>query len=114
MRISDGSSDVCSSDLDMLGQVVGLAELLDEVELALEPVGVLLLVDEDRLEQLAGAVVARCGGGGDPVVEAREGLALELEVEPELPGGGLAPPHERKRGVEGKGESGRVNRGGRR
>ena len=51
-RISSGSG------VDLRGQVVLEADLADELDLALEPVGVVLLAEEPALEQLARAVVA--------------------------------------------------------
>src|SRR3546814_14159574 len=57
MRISDWSSDVCSSDLLAL-QIVLQADLVDEFDLGFQVVDVLFGVVQDVLEQVARYVVA--------------------------------------------------------
>ena len=47
--------------IDLLHQVILDTHLLDLIELRFEPVDVLLLILEDRFEQLTGAVVAQLG-----------------------------------------------------
>ena len=44
--------------VDLLGQIALRADLLDDVELGLEPVGAVLLAVQNLLEELAAAVVA--------------------------------------------------------
>ena len=63
-RRPPGLPDMRRAELvaELLREVVGLAELADEAELGLEPVGVVFLAFEDLLEQLAGAVVAELRG----------------------------------------------------
>src|SRR4030095_5858493 len=75
---------------NLLGEVIGFPRLGDERELRLEPVGVLLLGEEDPLQQLAAAVVAQAAAQLDGRVERRDGGLLDLEVQPELLGDGLA------------------------
>ena len=55
--------------LDLLGEVVGLAHLPDQLELRLDPVDVLLLALEDLLEEIARAVVAEAPAELDAGVE---------------------------------------------
>src|SRR5262245_8016096 len=66
------------------------AHLLDQRELALEPVDVLLLAAQDVLEQVAAAVVAEAAAELDAVVQEGDGGALDLEIQPELLGHRLA------------------------
>jgi hypothetical protein len=42
--------------VDLLGEVVRVADLTDELELRLEPVGVFLLALEDLVQELTGAL----------------------------------------------------------
>src|SRR5439155_20977070 len=65
-------------------------DLLDRLLLRLQPVDVSLLLVEDALEKGAGAVVAGGAAGFDPLVEPLHGLVLDLKVELELLGDGLA------------------------
>src|SRR5688500_8834061 len=55
---------------ELLREVVGHADLLDLLELGLQPVDVLLLVVEDLLEQHAGSVVPLFPAQLDARVEA--------------------------------------------
>lgn len=48
-----------SSAADLLRQVVGLADLADQLELGLEPVGMLLLAGQNGLGDLSAPVVAQ-------------------------------------------------------
>ena len=79
--------------MQLLGEVVGFADLADRLLLGLDPVDVVVLGDEDLLEQRAGGVVAGGDAGGDAVVEALDRLVLELEIELELLGHRLADAH---------------------
>src|SRR3546814_17810899 len=65
MRISDWSSDVCSSDL---------------LELLFEFVDMMLLAFEDVGEQVAAHIVAHALAMGDSVLEQRDRLFLKREV----------------------------------
>ena len=60
---------------DLLGEVVRVADLAIELELGLEPVGVLFLAFEDVLEQVAAAVVALVDAERDAAVEALDRVA---------------------------------------
>src|SRR3546814_11219146 len=104
MRISDWSSDVCSSDLDHRQVVVVLAGH-PQAERALHAVGTLELL---VLAQLAGVERLRLDGA------AQRTPALELGV---VVGVALGPvelhPLDRKSVVSGKSVSVRVNLGGR-
>src|SRR5205823_1168160 len=66
--------------LDLLRQVVGVAHLLDELELRLQPVGVILLAVEDVFQELARAVVAGGARRFDAGVEAHDRVLLHLQV----------------------------------
>ena len=70
--------------LDLLREVVLEPDLGHERELRLEPVGVLLLVPEDVLEQLGRAVVARPPAELDARVEDLDVGLLGLEIQAEL------------------------------
>src|SRR5947208_15968718 len=72
---------VGSSVVDLGGEVVLHPDLADQLDLALEPVGVVLLTDETPFEQLTGAVVALLDGQGDAAVVALDGGDLDCEVE---------------------------------
>src|SRR5215813_3159100 len=76
--------------LYLLSEVVGFARLTDQLELSLDPVDVLLLGDEDVLEQLAAAIVAETAAALDAVVQCGDRGALEVEIDAELLGHGLA------------------------
>ena len=65
---------------DLLGQVVLAAGLLDLGELGLEPVDVLLLVGEDRLEQLLAALVLELDADTDALVLGLDGVDLGGQV----------------------------------
>ena len=67
--------------VDLLGEVALLADLADDVQLALEPVGAVLLAHQDLLEQLARAVVALLDAQRDALVEPLDGVLLEREIE---------------------------------
>jgi hypothetical protein len=71
---------------ELLGEVVGLSQVLDQPELGLQPVGVLLLRHEDAGEEVLAGVVALVAAELDAVVEALDRAVLELEVGPELLG----------------------------
>src|SRR6185436_8472539 len=71
------TSDRGVSLLHLLREVVLLADLPDQLELGLEPVGVLLLADEDPREQVLGRVVARLARGVDALVQERDRRVLE-------------------------------------
>src|SRR4030095_10113138 len=64
----------------LLGEVLRLAELLDQVELRLQPVDMLLLVFEHVLEEIAGRVVALRDAERDGLVQLHHRLALERQV----------------------------------
>src|ERR1700730_13670878 len=76
---------------DLLGEVIGLAGLSDQLELRFDPVDVLFRGDENLLEKVAASVVREAAGALDAIVQRRHGSALEAEVETELLGYGL--PH---------------------
>ena len=76
--------------LDLLRQVVLGADVLDLLDLGLEPVDVLFLGDEDPLEERPRAVVALLRREVDPVVQALDGVVLEVEVDLHHLGHGLA------------------------
>src|SRR5262249_5349107 len=76
--------------LYLLGQAVGLPGLTDQPHLSLDPVDGRLLGDEDVLEQLAAAIVAETAAALDAVVQCGDRGALEVEIEAELLGHGLA------------------------
>src|SRR3546814_7337764 len=86
MRISDWSSDVCSSDLDDARQhVAGLAALLlddREPELALAGVALLALVEAetDRAEEPLQRLLRRVGARAAPLL-ADIGLAQRQAVD---------------------------------
>ena len=65
--------------MHLLGEVVGLAQLVDELQLGLEPVSVVCFAFEDRLEQVAGAVVALAEAQGDAPLQTADGFGLQLE-----------------------------------
>jgi hypothetical protein len=79
--------------VQLLREVVLDADLADGFELGLEPVGVLLLVDEHVGEQLAAAVVTDPDARGDAVVQPLDRFPLRLQVELELLGHRLSYPH---------------------
>src|SRR5207249_2495100 len=81
------------SGLDLLGQVVPFARLRDQAHLGFDPVRVVLLTFQHLLEELPGAVIARASGRLDARVEEADRVTLELEVEAELLGHGLADVH---------------------
>ena len=70
--------------MDQLGEVVGVAQLADQLELGFEPVGVRLLAEQDLLEQLATSVVAELDAASDATVETIDRLVFELEGELQL------------------------------
>src|SRR5690606_28179006 len=70
---------VASLRVDLLGEVVLLADLPDQLELGLDPVGVLLLGDQDPREQILGGAVAAGARRLDALVEELDRDALELE-----------------------------------
>src|SRR3954469_8170177 len=74
---------------DLLRQVVRVAQLVDQLELRLEPVGVPLFAGEDVLEQVAGAVVAVRDAERDAAVEPFDRVAFELQRGVELLARGL-------------------------
>ncbi len=74
----------------LLGEVVLLADLADQFELGFEPIGVLLLGHEDAFEQCSRRVVTDRRADSNAVVEPLDRCVLELEVELELRGHGLA------------------------
>src|SRR5215510_12305295 len=76
--------------LHLLREVILLADLADQLELGLEPVGVLLLSDQDPGEQILGGVVASLAGGLDALVQERDRRVLELKIALELLLDGLA------------------------
>src|SRR6185436_3463645 len=77
--------------IDLLSEVVLGADLLDLVELGLQPVDVLLLAPQDLFEEGARAVVALGPGQLDPRVQTRHRVVLELQIVLMLLGNGL--PH---------------------
>jgi hypothetical protein len=79
--------------VDLLGQVVLLADLFEQFELRLDPVDVLLLGDQDLLQQLARPVVTDRDCLGDRPIEPGDSVQFELMVEPQLLGHGLADLH---------------------
>jgi hypothetical protein len=58
------------SALDLWGEVLGFADLADQLQLGRDPVGVLLFTFEDAVEQLTGSVVALGDARCDPAVES--------------------------------------------
>src|SRR3546814_8054910 len=74
MRISDWSSDVCSSDL------VFDAHALDHLELLFEFVDMMFLAFEDVGEEVAADIVAHALAMGNGVLEQRDRLFLDREV----------------------------------
>src|SRR3990172_5003584 len=70
--------------LDLLGEVVLEPSLLDERELRLQPVGVLLLVLQDVLEQVGRAVVRLRPAQLDALVEHRDRPLFQVKVDLEL------------------------------
>src|SRR5204863_9907228 len=76
--------------LDLLGEIVCLARLRDQRELRLDPVRVLLFAFEDVLEEVTRAVVAETARLLDPGIQRLDRRLLELEIETELLGHGLA------------------------
>src|ERR1700722_16109828 len=54
---------------ELLGEVSLLPQVLDELELGLQPVDVILFGHEDAGEQILGGVVALVAGEADPVGE---------------------------------------------
>src|ERR1700722_8342065 len=81
------------SAANLLGQVVGLAELADQLELGLEPIGVILFAREYPLEQIPGAVIVLGHAQGDAPVQSGDGLALQIEAEGQLFDGRLSDLH---------------------
>src|SRR5690606_37141206 len=81
-----------ASVVEVLGEVVLEPDLRDDPLLGLDPVEVLLLVGEEVLEQLAGAVVALGDRELDAAVVALDRGDLGGEVQLELLGHGLADP----------------------
>src|SRR5437879_9797076 len=75
---------------DLLGEVVLLADLSEEVLLRLEPVHVLFLVDQHVLEELAAAGIVLVPAELDAFVDALHRVVLDGEVELELLRHGLA------------------------
>src|SRR5512132_1512606 len=61
---------------DLLREVVRVADLTDELELALQPVGVALGVEEDALEELAAPVVTQAAAALDAIVVSAHVLEL--------------------------------------
>ena len=84
--------------MELLGEVALVADLADRLLLGLQPVDVVLLAGQDLGEELAGAVVALGDAHRDAAVEALDGGVLELDVELELLGHGLADAHRAGRG----------------
>src|SRR5262245_28453467 len=78
---------------ELLREIGLLAELLDQAELRLEPVEVILLALEDVLEQVPRRVVSLGDAEGDRLVQPRDGVDLEIEVELELLRNRLADTH---------------------
>ena len=70
--------------MDLLGQVMVFAKILDERQLDLEPVRVLLFALQDLVEELATPVVPPVDTQGDAPVEALDRRPLELERQVEL------------------------------
>ena len=68
----------------LLREVVLLADLANQLELLLDPIGVLFLGDEDALEQILRRVVMRGARRFDTLVEERDRRVLELQVALEL------------------------------
>src|SRR5690242_14666083 len=66
--------------LHLLREVVRFADLLDELELSLEPVGVLFLGYEDLGHHVLGGVVVRLARDVDALVQEGDRRVLELEV----------------------------------
>src|SRR6185503_6251049 len=63
--------------LHLLREVILVADLADQLQLGLEPVGVLLLADEDLGEQVLGRVVGRLARSIDALVQERDRRVLE-------------------------------------
>src|SRR5215213_5688402 len=77
----------------LLGQVQGLAKLVDGGQLGLPPVDVALLLGDHRGQELPGSLVADLDAGGHVPVQVAHGGPLQLEGETDLLGRGLADPH---------------------
>src|SRR5215470_1563995 len=88
-RPGSRSARQCLALLDLLGEIVLLADLADQLPLGFQPVHVVLFVDEHVLEDLAAAAVAPGAAELDPVVDPLDRLVLDGEVELELLGDGL-------------------------
>src|SRR5262245_48302368 len=68
----------------LLCEVMCLAERLEETDLGLQPIGVLFLRVKNALEELARPVVAERAAQLDRLVQHRDRLVLEREIEREL------------------------------
>src|SRR6185312_11451310 len=86
-------SGIDRSVVYLLCEVVRLAELTDQFELRLEPVGVFFLAGEDVVEQFPRAVIALADAQRDAAVEPVDGFLLDVECQRELLGHGLADAH---------------------
>src|SRR5579863_9050098 len=62
---------------DLLGEVIRLPNLFDELELRLQPVHVVLRIHQDSRQELLASVVANVAAKLDALVELRDRLRLE-------------------------------------
>src|SRR5580704_18782763 len=72
---------------------MGLPQLLDQRQLALQPVRVVLFAFQDRGEQIPAAVVTSFDAERDARVQTSNGLLLEDEGQRQLLDGALAGPY---------------------
>src|SRR3546814_20146095 len=118
MRISDWSSDVCSSDLEITGQIDGIQQATHEAVSAIQSIGgtirqideiaatIASAVDEQGAatqeiarnvqEASAGTADVSSNISGVPEASAAPGAAAE-----QVPGAASAFSHNRKRAVQG-------------
>ena len=71
---------------DLLRQVQRITELADEFELGLQPIGVVFLASQHRLEEIAAPAVVFGHTEVDTRVEAGDRLGLEIEGQAQLLG----------------------------
>src|SRR4051794_3012052 len=77
---------------NLLRQIIRFADLRDELELGLEPVGMVLFALEHLFEHVARAVVPAVEALADAPVEPVDRLPLEVERKGQLLADGLADP----------------------
>src|SRR3990172_11195159 len=74
-------ANATGSPVHLFGEIALAPHLLDEVELALEPIDAVLFVLQEPLEELASAIVGLVAAEGDGIVQPLLRVDLELEID---------------------------------